>query len=648
MNEHTFQTLEFYKVKEELASYTVSGLGRKIVDALMPSVDERAVAQRIQETTEMRAILDASGHIPLHGLSDIRETMERSIRGVVLEPATLLEVADFLRGCRRIKQFMGKHLERAPMVASYASSITTYEELEELIELSIENSRVSNRASHRLAKIRSQIEIMQNRIREKVNTYLTSSKYQDCLQEFIVSLKDGRYCIPVKAAARQRIDGTVIASSGSGQTVFMEPAAVRNLTNELAILKSAEEAEEYQVLSALTGEVAVRSVTIQINIETMASYDLAAAKAKLSRTMGAVPAVLEKKPCMVIRKGRHPLLGRNAVPLDFFIGQDYRTLLITGPNTGGKTVALKTIGLLALMNQVGLHLPAEPGTSMGIFDQVLVDIGDRQSIEQSLSTFSGHMKNVIEILNTAGRRTLVLLDEIGTGTDPAEGAALGAAVLEDLYEAGALTVATTHYGDLKRFSEQHEGFLNGCMAFDPETLQPLYRLILGKAGRSNGIWIAERLGMRASTLARAKAMVEDEESFAGSIDPAMVKTPEMPVVDIPKAEVKIVDVEGMKESEPEERPYRLGDSVHIASLEENGILCELPDARGDVTVIVKEKRLRINQKRIKLHIPAEQLYPDLENYELDIVLLSKEDRKLKKAMNKHHVAGKERVLRTKE
>lgn len=646
MNEHTYQTLEFQKIKDELATYAVSGLGRRMIDGLMPSIDERTVAQRLQETTEMRAILDATGHIPLHGLSDISETVERSIRGIVLEPNTLLEVADFLRGCRKIKQFMTKHRERAPMVANYAASITEYEEMEELIELSVENGRVSNKASTRLAKIRSQIEIVQNRIREKVNAYITSSKYQDCLQEFIVSLKDGRYCIPVKASCRQRIDGTVIASSGSGQTVFMEPASVRNLTNELAVLKGAEEAEEYQILSALTGEVALRSSAIQVNIETMASYDLATAKAKLSRVTNAIPAVLDTKPRIVIRKGRHPLLRRDAVPLEFFIGHDYRTLLITGPNTGGKTVALKTIGLLALMNQAGLHIPAEPGTSFGIFDQILVDIGDRQSIEQSLSTFSGHMKNVIDILNAAGRRTLVLLDEIGTGTDPAEGAAIGAAVLEDLYEAGALTVATTHYGDLKRFSEQHQGFLNGCMAFDSETLQPLYHLIIGRSGRSNGIWIAERLGMRQSTLIKAKTMVGD--GLAGVCEGVEKETPAMPIVEIPEAKVELVDVAGMKESPPEERPYRLGDSVYISSLEENGILCELPDARGDVMVIVKDKRLKVNQKRIKLHIPAEQLYPDLDNYDLDIVLLSWEDRKLKKAMNKRHVAGKERVLQTKE
>jgi DNA mismatch repair protein MutS2 len=644
MNEHTYKTLEFDLIKEALVSFTVSGLGRRLVETLSPATDYRAVEQRINETTETRNILEAAGHIPLHGLSDITEAIERAERGSVLDPHTLLHIADFLRGCRKIKVFMAKYSQIAPMVSGYANGIAEFEELEDEIELSVENGRVTDAASSRLAKIRTRIEIVGSRIKQKMNSYLTSSKYQDYLQEFIVSLKDGRYCLAVKASCRHQMDGTVVSSSGSGQTVFIEPTVIRALANEQAVLRGEEEAEEYQVLAGLTGEITARAAAIKHNIEIMAVYDFACAKAKYSRTINGVAPELEKKTRLVIREGRHPGLGKQAVPLDFFIGCDFRTLLITGPNTGGKTVALKTIGLFILMTKCGLHVPAAKGTIIGDFDKVLVDIGDRQSIEQSLSTFSGHMRNIIDIQSEAGKKTLTLLDEIGTGTDPAEGSALAAAVLEDLYEAGGITVATTHYGDLKAFSQNHEGFCNGSMEFNPETLQPLYRLQIGKSGQSNGIWIAERLGMRPSTLAKARVILGqglDSDTYYSVEEEKEVN---MPVYQPPV----YVPVEPKLKMETDEnlsnRPFRVGDSVYVGTIKENAILCELADKHGDVTVLYREKRLKVNQKRIKLHIPAEQLYPDIDNYDLDTVLLSWEDRKLKKAMNKRHVPNKERVI----
>lgn len=643
MNEHAYKTLEYDKIKAELMTYAVSGLGRRLIEELQPSTNESAVKQRLLETTETRRILDIAGSIPLHGLSDIRETLERVGVGAVLDGNTLLEMADFLRGCRKLKQFMARFHEQAPMVSGYAGSLSAYEEVEEMIELSIENGRVSSAASQRLAKIRKEMEVLKGRIRDRLNNFITSGKYRDCLQEHVVSLKDGRHCLAVKAAYRSQVEGAVIASSGSGQTVFVEPAAIRGLTDELRILEAQEEAEAYQVLASLTGEIHQRLSAIYLNMETMAVYDFACAKAKYARTIDGIPAEIGKRREIIIRNGRHPLLGKKAVPLNFQVGRGFRTLLITGPNTGGKTVALKTVGLMVLMTQSGLHIPAEPGSVMGIFDKVLVDIGDQQSIEQSLSTFSGHLRNLIGILNEVDAMSLVLIDEIGTGTDPAEGAALGAAVLDDLYILGALTVATTHYGDLKRYSQSHPGFMNGCMTFDAETLQPLYQLIIGRSGRSNGLWIAERLGMKETTLAKARAMLGSQETDDSIEAVVMPPVPEEPERVNPQPASK---ESGLLSKQPEaERPFRIGDSVYVGTIGENAILSELADAHGDVTVLFCGKRLKVNQKRIKLHIPAEQLYPDYEHYDLDIVLLSWEDRKLKKAMSKRHVAGKERVIK---
>ncbi len=650
MNEQTFKTLEYDKIKALLRDCAVSGLGKRLVDELRPATEARAIEQMLRETTETRAILEAAGHIPLHGLSDVTEHMERVSRGAVLEPAALLALADLLRGCRKIKQFMARFREIAPQVSAYAGSITDLPELEEEIELSIENNRVSSAASPRLAKVRARMEIVNGRIKDKMNSFLTTPRYRECLQEPLISLKDGRYCLPVKASRRQEIAGTVLSSSGSGQTVFLEPAAVRELTNELKVLAGEEEAEQYQVLACLTGGVAAHFAAIQLNIETMAAYDFACAKAKFSRILGGIAPGLADGRRITIRRGRHPLLGREAVPLDFRIGDGYRVLLITGPNTGGKTVVLKTVGLFVLMAQSGLHVPAERGTVIGLFDQVLVDIGDRQSIEQSLSTFSGHMKNVVEILAAAGSRSLALLDEIGTGTDPAEGAALGAAVLADLYAAGAIVLATTHYGDLKRFSQEHEGFRNGCMEFDRETLQPLYRLVIGRAGRSNGLWIAERLGMRPETLAKAREIM----TLAGQAGEVLEAAEEdgEPFLDFGAAdqagqEVSLAEPSVRTDAgtaETPERPFRIGDSVYVGTLKEKGLLCTLADARGDVVVLVRGKRIKVNQKRIKLHLPMEQLYPDPENYDLRIVLMSWEDRRLDNQMSKHHVEGRVRVI----
>lgn len=641
MNSNTLETLEYYRIKEQLKQYVVSGLGRRLVEELMPAVDFGTVEGRLVETTEARAIMDAAGHVPLHGLSDLSEPLEKVARGGVLSAAELERISDFLRGCRKAKRFMARYADIAPRVSGYAAALCGFEEMEEEIERCIQNGRVATSATPRLSRIRSQMELVKSRIKEKMNSFVTSAQYRDCLQETMVHLKDDRYCLAVKSASRHQLAGMVVASSGSGSTVFIEPAAVRTLVNELKVLEGEEEAEEYQILSALTGEIAAHYQAVQINLETMAAYDFAFAKAKYSRATSSIPARLDPKPRIVLRAAKHPLIGPTAVPLDFFIGDGYRTLLITGPNTGGKTVALKTIGLLALMTQSGLHIPAQRETTMGVFGRVLVDIGDRQSIEQSLSTFSGHMKNVIGILENAGKGALVLLDEIGTGTDPAEGAALAAAVLDDLYLGGSITVATTHYGDLKRFAVKHEGFRNGCMDFDPETLKPLYHLRIGKSGRSNGFWIAERLGMKPATLQKAR-------EFSGNpSDDESDETEEVLPLPIPPAAANPVQPERLEPKGPKEapipRPLQVGDSVYVSTLKEHGILCDLADGRGEMTVLVRGKKIRVNRKRLSLHIPKEELYP--EDYDLKIVLLSKEERRLDHQMSRKHVAGVVRVVK---
>ena len=633
MNARAFRTLEFYKIKEELATFTLSGLGKKLVERMNPMIEAAAIAHAQQETTEARQIIDRGGHPPLSGLADIAELVERVAQGAVLAPSDLLAIADLLRGAKRMRRYMEDKADEAPMLSAYAYSLTDMLEIEESILICIEGTIVSSSASQALKSIRQRMRIIETRIQERLNSIISSSAYKEYLQDSFVSVKDGRYVIPIKASFKHKLDGMVIGTSGTGSTVFIEPSAVRKLVNELQALKGEEEAESYQVLAMLSGMIAENLQAFKLNIDTMAALDFVFAKGKYSRSLDAVEPKINTRRRITLKGARHPLLGKQAVPLEFEIGGAYRTLLITGPNTGGKTVTLKTIGLLTIMAQSGLHIPANEGSEVAIYNEVLADIGDGQSIEQSLSTFSSHMKNIAEIVEQANSSTLVLLDEIGTGTDPQEGAALGAAVLDELYTLGATTVATTHYGDLKRFSDSHTGFVNGMMDFDPETLRPLYRLIIGKAGSSNGIWIAERLGLKQSVLEKAREFVKPQGT---TITTQWENTQGEPERAEPEQQEAVKPKKVVKD-------FTIGDRVFVHTVKQAGVVKELPDPKGMMTVVCRRHDVRVNHKRVTLLIEKEELYPDHETYDLNIVLISKEDRKKVNQMKKKYSPG---VVRT--
>ena len=642
MNDRALSTLEFDKIRETLGEYALSNLGKRLVEKLSPKIDVASITHALQETSEARTILDKGGHPPLSGLADITEIVGKVGRGGILPPPELLQVADLLRGSARMKRYMKDKTEEAPLLSAYAHSITELPELEEMILQCIEGGIVSSSASQKLRRLRDKIRLVESRIQEKLNSLMNSPSYRNFLQDAFVTVKEGRFVVPVKAEYKHKIDGLIVGASGSGSTVFLEPGSVRKLANELQVLKSAEEAECYQVLSMLSGMVGEQLIALKLNIETMASYDFAFAKGKYSKSLDANCPVLNTRRRTVLKNARHPLLDKQAVPLCFEIGQGYRTLLITGPNTGGKTVALKAIGLLTLMAQSGLHIPADRDSEIGIFTEVWVDIGDGQSIESSLSTFSSHMSNIADILLQAGRGSLVLLDEIGTGTDPAEGAALGAAILDELYSLGAVTVATTHYGDLKRFSEAHPGFENGMMEFDPMTLSPLYRLVIGKAGSSNGLWIAERLGLKQSALDKARSYLKDGQSVE-TLDFGRDKQ---------SGEEQAEADAAQKEAAPNKPKasnavFCIGDRVFVHTVKQSGVVSELPDAKGMMTVMCRRKPVQVNHKRVTLERKGEELYPG-EDYDLKVVTMSKEDRRAVKAMDKGHVPGLVRVVKPEE
>ncbi len=650
MNQKIINLLNFTEIRKQLAECALSKLGRKLAEDLVPRTNLPAVTDMLRETTEAKLLLEAAGSPPLHGLSDLSETFQKLRASGILDPLSLQAVSDFLRGCRRTREFMQKRLELAPMVAGYSYGITPFVELETEIERCIVDGMVTDDASSDLRKIRREIKKLQDKIKGKLQQLIIAPEAKTWLQESVVSIRDSRQVLMVKAAYKHQIPGVVLGSSGSGGTLFVEPLAVHHLSNELKVAEGLEQEEIYRILGELSGKVGEKINQIESNLEIMAQYDLAFAKARFSRMInGTAPALNEAGQIRLIR-ARHPLLVDEAVPLDFYIGIDYRTLVITGPNTGGKTVALKTIGLLTIMAQSGLHIPAATGSEIAIFQDILADIGDGQNIAQSLSTFSAHITNIIAILKDCGKRTMTLLDEVGTGTDPAEGAALAIAILEYLHEKGGVTVASTHYPEIKHYALEAPGFKNGCMAFDRENLKPLYRLIIGQPGESNALWIAAKLGMPQPVLKKAERQLENYHYEKTSItDDPLNSEPEQVKISPLLEELQAQPEQHLDHQAAPNKPVvkdqpnlKVGDLVKIPFLNEQGIVCSPPDSKGKLRVIVKEKKMELSVKRVQLHIPAEQLYP--ENYDLNIVLLSKEERRQKHLMGRKHTPGVARVV----
>lgn len=645
MNHSAKEQLEFNKIKEMLAQYILSPKGLQRVEALEPITEGQVIKTWLTETTEAKSILGVTSSIPLHSLKGIDDVIEKLGKGMVLRPGELSNLGDFLENAIRMRRFMEKVQEMAPLVSSYGKSIYQLTDLIEEIQRCIRHNRVDDRASSTLSKIRKRMQILEERLKHKLEGLMKSMGAQDYLQDQVVSMRQGRYVLPVKKEYGKNLEGEILDHSNSGSTLFIEPKEVQKLQSELSQLKIQEEQEEYKILAQLTVMAEAHEREIRINEETMVNYDFLFAKAKLSRSMNGNPVELNEENQIHIQGGRHPLIIKDSVPLDFSIGKDYRTLVITGPNTGGKTVALKTVGLLTMMVQSGLHVPVEGASQFAVFEDILVDIGDGQSIEQSLSTFSAHLKNLINIINFVSEKTLVIVDELGAGTDPGEGMGLAMAVLELLYQRGAITLATTHYSEIKNFAMKQPGFQNGCMEFDIQTLRPLYQLSIGKAGESNGFLIALRLGMPQQVISKAHEFTYQEAKDYHEIIKQLEKTAEMNVARASEIleENKSVKKEVLFQSKAKNaqkelaEKFKIGDSVYISNLNRIGIVCELPNQKGEVGVMVMKKKLKINHKRLSPYIDRDELYP--EDYDLDIVLETKENRKKKKIMEKKYVKG---------
>ena len=511
MDERSMRVLEYSRVRTHLCELAVTVMGKEKADELVPMNEFDSIALAQRETTEARRILRGHYGVSLGGIRDIRAIINRVRIGGTPDPSELLDTADTLSAGRKIKALIMNSEEEIHTLQREAEKIGQFQEIENIVYDSVNDlGEITDSASPEISRIRKQMRVLQERIRQKLESYIRSNEYQKIIQEPIVTQREGRFVIPIRQESRGQFPGIIHDQSASGATLFIEPMAVVEINNELRQLLRKEQQEIERILRAISDKIRDRIVQIEESMDVFAYLDFVFAKGKMSQEMDAWEPELSRDPQLDFIQARHPLIGEEVVPIDIRIGQDFNTLVITGPNTGGKTVALKTLGLLVLMAQAGLHIPAKIGSRVGVFKSILADIGDEQSIEQSLSTFSGHMKNIISMMELVDEYTLVLLDEIGAGTDPIEGAALAMAILEHLHAKGARTTATTHYSELKAFAYSKDGVENASVEFDVETLKPTYRLMLGLPGHSNAFAIAQRLGLDKGIIEVARQKVSSD------------------------------------------------------------------------------------------------------------------------------------------
>lgn len=517
MNEKSLRILEYNKIIEMLSSKAHSKAGKLLCDGLKPIDNLNEVISSLQNTDDALKRLLRNGNISFAGNKDIRQSLLRLKKGSSLNALELLLICDLLEASSRVKSYLKKEHpddEDDSLDKYYAMLEPLTKHSLEIRRCIISEDEIADDASSELKAIRRHIKGTNDKIHSEL-TRMVNTTYRTYLQDAVITMRDGRYCIPVKAEYKSNVPGMVHDQSGSQSTFFIEPAAIVNLNNELKQLSIDEEREVGVILAKLSSDLSDHLDEIMTDSEVLTILDFIFAKANLALDMNATRPLYNVFGHVNLKKARHPLLDKNkVVPIDIKLGYDFDLLIITGPNTGGKTVALKTIGLLSLMGQAGLFIPAKDASELSIFDNIYADIGDEQSIEQSLSTFSSHMKNIVEILHEADEKSLCLFDELGAGTDPIEGAALAISVLSDLHARKVRSVATTHYSELKVYALQEEGVENACCEFDVDTLRPTYRLLIGIAGKSNAFAISSKLGLPSYIIDDAKSRIsKKDESF---------------------------------------------------------------------------------------------------------------------------------------
>ncbi len=512
MTDRTLRVLEFTKIRDRLAEKALTPMGAEKCRSLVPSQNMSEVLLWQQETEEANVVLTYFGGHPLISYGDVRPFLALCDKGATLSPKALLGIAELLRACRAARTSLITDRDNTPHLRQRAEGLSSLRNVEQdITDAILSEDEIADRASNELMNIRRHLRGATERIKEKLNQMTHNPTIAKYLQDPIVTMRNDRYVLPVRAEHRGDVPGLVHDQSASGATLFIEPLAAVEMGNELKQWEAKEKQEIERILAALSAEIAPYAQTLKEDVERLSELDFIFCKGLLAREMHAVTPKLNKDGFINILRGRHPLIDPDkVVPSNLWMGKDFTTLVITGPNTGGKTVTLKTVGLFTLMAQAGLQIPADFGTELAVFEQVFADIGDEQSIEQSLSTFSGHMTNIVEIMREVTPRDLVLFDELGAGTDPTEGAALAQSILQRLLDIHVRTLATTHYSELKAFALSTKGVENASVEFNVETLRPTYRLSIGVPGKSNAFEISRKLGLSESLIENAKELLSGE------------------------------------------------------------------------------------------------------------------------------------------
>lgn len=620
--------LEFDKIKEELLALASTAKAREEIMGLKPYLSETEAQAKLRETTEGRQMLEKCGNPPPASLRGIDEYVEIAGKGGCLTPEQLEEAAAALTAVKRWKEYLQKGKPYEIGLAWYEENLEAPDDILKELHTKLRNGAVDDYASGALKALREKLIRTEDKMHEKTDAVLRANRQY--LSDGFCTVKNGRLCIPVKKEYRGKINGSVVDKSSTGGTLFIEPAAAAKYYAQLLELKIEEENEVRRILYTLSALLSDKEEMIRSNNRTIGRLDFIFAKAKLSIMQDGVAPVIHTDRYIRLRGARHPLMDRaKCVPLNFAIGRGVNGIVITGPNTGGKTVAVKTVALICLMAQCGLHVPcAEAETGMN--SAILCDIGDGQNISENLSTFSAHITNVLKILERADRESLVVMDELGSGTDPAEGMGIAIAVLEELEKSGALFLVTTHYPEVKEYAEKRTGIVNARMTFDRESLKPLYQLVIGEAGESCAFYIAARLGMPQYMLDRAAKAARGE--FPAAMPDGAAKTERIRRQPHERLQ-KRKSVSGQEAA----RQYELGDSVMVLPDKKIGIVCGTADDKGRVRVQVQGKKQWISHKRLRLQVAAKELYP--EDYDFSIVFDSVETRKFRHATNRKYMEG---------
>ncbi|WP_282141451.1 endonuclease MutS2 [Cytobacillus oceanisediminis] len=622
MQERVLKILEFNKVKEQLLEHVSSSLGRKKAINIRPSTDYEEVIRRQEETDEAVTVLRIKGNVPLGGIFDIRPHVKRAVIGGMLSPQELNQISSTIHASRQMKRFIEEFAEEEsslPILLGYTDKIIVLADLETSIRNAVDdNGEVLDSASETLRSLRNQLRTKESRVRERLESMIRSTSAQKMLSDAIITIRNDRFVIPVKQEYRGHYGGIIHDQSSSGQTLFIEPASIVQLNNELQGIRVKEQQEIERILIALSVQAAENSSELETIVEVLGEIDFMFAKARYSKRIKASKPKINNEGKISLFKARHPLIPIDEVVAnDIKLGAEYSTIVITGPNTGGKTVTLKTVGLCTLMAQAGLQIPALDGSETAVFGNVYADIGDEQSIEQSLSTFSSHMVNIVDILDQVDFNSLVLFDELGAGTDPQEGAALAISILDEVYKRGARVIATTHYPELKAYGYNREGVINASVEFDIETLSPTYKLLIGVPGRSNAFEISKRLGLKDQVIETARSYIGADTNQVENMIASLEESRRQAEADMEEANDFLKSAEKLhkdlqkqmaefyeeKDAMHEKAAERAEDIVEKAKAEAEEIIRDLRKMRMEKHAEVKEHELIEAKKRLSEAAP---------------------------------------------